>query len=328
MSVQILRPGMLTTVQDSGRHGQQRFGVAIAGAMDSLSLRVANLLVENAENAAGMEITLLGPELLFEQDSLIAICGGEFTPQVAGVAIPLYRPVAIGAGSKLTFGSVKAGCRAYLSVAGGIDVLPVLGSRSTYLQAGFGGYEGRALQAGDTLPLGPLTPAAARLLSRLIGEESVRWSSGITVDLHSKPIVHAIRGAEYEWLTAESQQRLWEGPFVVSPESNRMGYRLNGGSLALRRTDEILSTAVAPGTIQLPAGGQPILLMRDCAPTGGYAKIAHVASCDLPHLAQLRPGDSFQLREISLAEAHRMVRHREEAIQCLKASLKLKLKLS
>jgi antagonist of KipI len=300
--------------------------------MDALSLRVANLLVANAEDAAALELTLLGPTLQFEQDALIAICGGDFAPRVDGSSVPLHRPVWIKSGSTLSFGAARQGCRAYLAIAGGIEVPEILGSRGTYLRAGIGGLDGRALEAVDLLAAVMPDEVSQRFAACLARERdvpyvSVPWQAALQVYPAPSPELRAIRGAEFESLTPESQKRLFSNDFEVTSQSDRMGYRLAGPNLELSQTRDLISSAVCPGTLQLPPEGQPILLMADAATTGGYPKIAHLASVDLPAAAQLRPGDFFRLREISLEEAHNLYRQQEAALQCLKTGLRLKLTL-
>jgi antagonist of KipI len=328
MSLRIVRAGLLTTVQDRGRPLWQRYGVSVGGAMDMLSLRVANSLVGNAESDAVLETTLLGPTLQFADDVLIAICGGRWSPRVGDAVVPMNRPVWLAGGATLAMGNAHSGARAYLAVAGGIAVPPAMGSRSTYLQAKVGGLEGRALQAGDELPRGALSPLHRRIAENLAGwgdagVRSVPWYAGLSPS-GDDTTLRAIRGAEFERLDDHSQQALFATEFSVTTQADRMGYRLAGPALSLARPLEMISAAVCSGTIQLPPSGEPILLMADCATTGGYPKIAHVASVDLPLAGQLKPGDSFRLREISLAEAHNLYCCQETALRCLQTNLRLK----
>lgn len=329
MSIRILRPGLLTTVQDLGRPGYQRFGVSVGGAMDKLSLRVANHLVGNAESAAALEITLLGPTLHFENAGVIAICGGLWSPKIGESVVPMNRPVWIPAGTTLALGSAVRGARAYLAIAGGIDVPLVMGSRSTYPRANIGGLEGRALQSGDLLPSGSPSDLSQRLIGKLSMEnssapyQSVPWFAALS-PWEDVTTLRAIRGTEFERLDEASQESLFSTAFQVTSDSDRMGYRLSGPTLALAQTAEMISSAVCCGTIQAPPQGQPILLMADCATTGGYPKVAQIASVDLPKAAQLKPGDFFRLREISLAAAHNLYLRQEFDLRWLQTSLRLK----
>jgi antagonist of KipI len=338
MSIRVRRPGLRTTIQDLGRGGLQQYGVSVGGAMDSFAIRVANLLVGNEENAAALEMTLSGPELDFERGALIAICGGDWRPTIGGVAVPAWRPVLIVKGAVLKFHNAAAGCHAYLAVAGGFDVPVVLGSRSTYLRAGIGGLHGRALQAGDVLHVRPRC-TEADVTAMLAGPwlqppqepraqgsfVAARWFVGVDLAHDAEhPIVRVVRGSEFDWLTPESQSNFFTAEFQVTPQADRMGYRMAGPTLNLGSFHELLSEAVAAGTIQVPPNGQPIVLMADRATTGGYAKVAHVATVDLPVMAQARPGAKIRFRPISIEEAQVLYRAREAEIRKLKVALALR----
>ncbi|MGI8982689.1 MAG: biotin-dependent carboxyltransferase family protein [Pirellulaceae bacterium] len=318
MSIRVLRPGLLTTVQDLGRWGMQRYGVVVGGAMDPFALRMANLLVGNHEDAAAIEMTLLGPTLQIERDTLIALCGGEFHPTMGNRVLKTWRPHFIEQGAVLNFGSAISGCRGYLAIAGGIDVPLVLGSRSTYLHGKFGGFEGRALKEGDLLPTLP---------TLAVSPPNCNWRIGaLTPAYDDCPTLRVLVAREFDWLTSQSQEHLFSSEFEVTPQSDRMGYRLSGPRLELTSPRELISEAICPGTIQVPADGQPILLMADCATTGGYPKAACVASVDLSLAAQLRPGSTLRFAAISLAEAQSLYRQPEADIAWLKVGLALKRK--
>ncbi|MDU2240893.1 MAG: biotin-dependent carboxyltransferase family protein [Paenibacillus sp.] len=331
MSLLIEKPGLLTTVQDLGRFGVQKYGVIVGGAMDAFALRIANLLVGNAEEEAGLEITLLGPVIRFEQTALISLCGGDLSPKLNGVPIPLWRTVLAPKGSMLTFGPIQLGCRAYLAVGGGIDVPVRMNSRSTYLRAGIGGYEGRALVAGDRLTLGDMTQRGSHLLGLLAREASKeygavsRWAvfPEMLPKYAANPIVQLIPGEEYDLFQVQSQQILWQEEFAVLPQSDRMGYRFKGRELQMNPSKEMISSAVTMGTVQVPPDGNPIILMADRQTTGGYPKIAQVASVDLPLLAQTNLGARVRFREVTLQEAQRQWIERENAIQTLRKGLDL-----
>lgn len=330
MSLRVLRPGLLTTLQDLGRPGRQQYGVPVGGAMDRPALRIANWLVGNDEKEAALECTLQGPTLQFERDALVALTGS-LVPWIDGHALPLGRPVLVRRGSVLSLSAVSSGCRGYLAVAGGYDVPHVLGSRSTYLRAGIGGLEGRALRLGDLLPLGEESAAARRMSQHLLqaaADESwfaAPWSLGpAAAQPTGDSLLRVLLGSHFAALTDESQQRLWTADFAVTPQSDRMGYRLSSRPLEFRAPLQVLSSAVSPGAIQLPPDGQPIILLADCATTGGYPVIAHVASVDLPRLAQCKPGDSLRLRAISLDEAQAALRAAEADLQRLRVAIELK----
>lgn len=299
--IEVLRPGLLTTVQDTGRAGFRAQGVPPGGALDGRALRLANLLVGNPEDAAGLEITLLGPRLHFGVDTRFALTGAELEARLDGEPVPSRRPLRAGAGSTLDLGAARAGCRAYLACAGGIDVPVLLGSRATCLPGRFGGMEGRPLRAGDRLPLGE--PAGSH-------PRRAPWS--LSRDLQPLPgpgaEIRLLPGAHSQLLTPEARERLRGEPFRLSPASDRMGCRLEGPPLSLSRALEPSSEGVVPGTVQLPPGGEPIVLLADAGTTGGYPRIGHVADVDLRLLAQLRPGDSLRFRETTLSDAHRLLR--------------------
>lgn len=302
MAITVIRAGMLTTVQDLGRRGHRAAGVPVGGAMDAFALRLANLLAGNAEEAAALEFTLLGPELEFASDTTVAVGGGDFG------ALPLWEPVQVRAGERVKFSAARTGCRGYLAIAGGLDVPVVLGGRGTDLRAALGGFEGRALRDGDVLRAGEI---ARRVAGRWHIDERIlpAYSAG--------PTVRVVRGAQAD----EFGDTLLTAEFKVTPKSDRMGVRLAGPAVARDNARELVSTTVAPGTVQVPPDGQPIVLMADAQTIGGYPQIAHVVSADLPLVAQLRPGDAMRFREVTLAEAHELVRVRERALAMLREGL-------
>lgn len=310
MEIKIIRGGLQTTVQDLGRRGQRAMGVPWSGAMDGFALRIANAMVGNPDKAAALEVTLIGPEIEFSEDGLIALAGAE----CEGLAA--WKPVPVKAGERVKLGECRNGCRAYLAVAGGLAVEPVLGSRSTYLRGGFGGWQGRALRDGDVLPVGARTGAGPA-----VATASWRIDPRMLPAYSPAPTVRVLRGAQ----AAEFGEEFWSGEFKVSVNSDRMGVRLSGGKLSRASTEELLSTAVLPGVVQVPADGQPVVLMADAQTIGGYPQIASVISVDLPLVAQLRPGDAVRFIEVNLAEAHRLTRLRERQIGMLHEGLAQKL---
>jgi len=309
--VEVIRPGLLTTVQDLGRPGHRASGLPLSGAMDAFALRVANLLVGNAEDEAALEVTLLGPELAFSADAVVAVCGAEFED------VPAWGPLRVAAGGRIKFGACRRGCRAYVAVAGGFDVAPVLGSRSTYLRAALGGFEGRALRAGDRIGLRPAGSGTAVIASH--HASSWRLSPGILPAYSAAATLRVVRGAQAE----DFEAALGDVEFQVSPQSDRMGLRLAGATLLRSKTEDLVSSAVAPGTVQVPPDGQPIILMADAQTIGGYPRLAHIIGPDLPLAAQLRPGDRVRFREVALEEAHRLARVRERELAHLRAGLQL-----
>ena len=324
MSLRILRPGLLSTVQDRGRYGLQHLGVVSCGPMDPVALDLANALVGNRRGEAAIEITVLGPEIEFNCDALVAICGARFGATLAGRALPMNRPVFVEKKSNLKTGRALVGSRAYLAVAGGIATAPVLGSRSTYLPAGFGGLEGRQLHAGDSLPLiDDVCAVSLQRYKNLGGKKdtadlrTVSWSApALTLPEREPIVIHAMEGRHYAHFDAAAQRAFFEATWKVSPDSNRMGYRLAGPMLARAESFEILSEPACLGTVQVPANGLPIALMADRQTTGGYPKIAEIAAADVPRLAQLAPGGAVRFARCSLEQARelrRVLRQRVES---------------
>lgn len=331
MRVQVIRPGLLTTVQDVGRYGFQKHGVLVSGAMDTFAMRIVNLLVGNAEGAATLEITLRGPTLRFEEPALIAIGGAYLSPKIDGQPVPEWRPVWVRAGSQLTFGAPVAGCRTYLAIAGGIAVPEVLGSRSTFLRGGIGGYAGRALAAGDLLTSGTPSIAAERRMAQLeplAGHDpfaATDWvvSSMLLPDYRKDPVLRVMRGTQFDAFDEQSQRQFLSGAFQVTPQSDRMGYRLQGSSLRLSKPLEMISEGVTAGTIQVPSEGNPIVLLADRQTTGGYPKIGQIATVDLPLIAQVKPGETVTFAEISLSEAQRLYVQRERELALFQQGITL-----
>jgi len=320
MNSVVTRAGFLTSVQDLGRTGFRQFGVSTSGALDSFALRVANLLVGNDAGAAGLEITLGGLQLRFEDERIVAWCGGELDVQIGSRALPAGHVAHLKRGDELKFGRAQFGCRCWLAISGGIDVPIVLGSRSTDLRANFGGLEGRTLRDGDRLPLGEprrsQTAATAGISSWTAPHD---WASPAS----HHPILRFTRGIDWERFNASTLQRFTSEPFAVSPDSDRMGVRLDGPEMKRDKETDLISEAVAPGTVQVPPGGKPILLLGDCQTIGGYPKIAHVITVDLGIAAQLRAGDGLRFFEVSLEDAHRLLMERERDFERFRIGLSL-----
>ncbi|HXH05579.1 MAG TPA: biotin-dependent carboxyltransferase family protein [Vicinamibacterales bacterium] len=298
-SIRIVKPGLLTTVQDEGRWGWQHLGVPVAGPMDAGSLRLANRLVGNDPRAAALEITLIGPELQFDGDVVVALTGADVEATLDGRPVPRRVAVAAAAGSILRFGPRRRGARAYLAVRGGIDVEPVAGSRATGVAARFGPLGGRPLRSGDVLPVGDL-----------ISEEPV-WQ--VVDESRLPPLPEGGATVRLLWgpdeFPAAARERLLTARFIVSIDSNRMGYRLEGPRL-VGGGGEQLSEATPIGSLQVPPSGQPILLMADRQTTGGYARIGTVITADLDLAGQLAPGDWIAFAPCDRAEAIAALRAR------------------
>jgi antagonist of KipI len=282
-AIQVARPGLLTTIQDLGRWGHQASGVPVAGPMDTFSHRLANLLVGNEPSAATLEITLIGPDLYFSVPSTIAIAGAAFEVTCNGTSLPDLMSVDIEAGARLVFGRRRAGARAYLAVAGGIETPLFLGSRATHLVSRMGGIDGRPLAAGDVLPIGIRK-----------NHQPTRRAPGLTLPSSGRARLRVLPGPQVDWFTSEAMTAFTSTSFRVSPRSNRMGYRLEGPKLTRGRPGEPISEPVTFGAIQVPLAGEPILLMADRQTAGGYPKIGCVISADLPLAGQLAPGDFIE----------------------------------
>jgi antagonist of KipI len=321
MTIEALSPGLLTTVQDGGRRGHAGIGVGASGAMDSVALRLANMLVGNLDDAAALEITLRGPRLRFRDDSLIAITGADLDVRCDAAPVPAWCPVWIRAGAELVLGKVRNGVRGYLAVAGGIHSPSVLGSRSVDVNGGLA----RALAAGDILPTTPTRCSASGS-----GEKAfvaAKWSldPAAWFEGHFAQPIHVIAGAHWDHLDSASLAALLDTEFRVGMDSNRVGYRLEGRKLTLREPIELVSSGVVPGTVQLPPSGHPIVLMAEAPTSGGYPRIAHVIATDLPRLAQRRPGDSVRFTQVSLSEAQTRYLERERAIAHIARSVRERL---
>ena len=332
MSVRVLRPGLLTSLQDLGRYGLQHLGIVPCGAMDPVAHRIANALVGNPASAATLECTVLGPELLFGRDSLIALYGAAFEAKAGGGPFPRNRPVLVKAGTVLVAGAASRGARAYLAIAGGFRVPEVLGSLSTYIPAGFGGIAGRALKAGDVIPgasdLGELSAARFAKVARkgvreASGLRTVRWlAPDLTLPFEGGLAFRAMEGRHYAQFDTASKEAFFGENWRVSPDSNRMGYRLKGPSLARSKAVEILSEPTCLGTVQVPNDGTPIALMADHQTTGGYPKIAEIAGADIPGLAQLAPGGQVRFMRCTVAEAEAARRAFQARVKWVEQSLR------
>lgn len=333
MSITIVRAGFLATIQDLGRFRFQKYGVGPSGAMDTGAARTANLLVGNAGDEAVLEMTLTGAELLIEKDTMLAVCGASMTVTASSEPLSLWRPVLVRAGTVIKFGACESGCRSYLAVAGGFNVPEVMGSRSTYLRGEIGGYQGRALKSGDRLFFsnsGTLSLRIKQALSKEWGSiNAPLWHAShfAIADNLAEPIIRAVRGTHYERFDAASQASLFSQTFQIAVQSDRMGYRLEGADkLMLASPLELISEAVACGTVQVPSDGNPIVLLADRQTTGGYPRIAQVASVDIPVFAQLRPGDRIRFEAISQQEAEQLYLDNERDLRQLKVAIALKFR--
>ena len=305
--VTVLRSGLFTTVQDLGRWGYQAEGVPVSGAMDLVAHRTANALVGNRPSAATLEVTLVGPEVRIEHAVTMAITGADLSATVDGVPVPMNHPARFTAGSVLRFGERRSGVRACIAFEGGVEAPLLLGSRSTHVRSALGGIGGRPLAASEQLTLGPAREDASLRLRQAplltAGPEAGR--------------VRVLPGPQDDWFPPGAMEVLQHTRFTVASQSDRMGYRLLGGRLPRHEGEEMISDATFPGAIQVPASGEPILLMADRQTTGGYPQIATVITADLPRVAQLGPGDSIEFRVCTRAEALQALIEQESRLRAL-----------
>lgn len=290
----VLKPGFLTTIQDLGRYGSLKYGVPISGAMDPFSLTAANLLVGNNPNDAGLEITLMGPELQALSNTQIAVTGGAISPKINGEDVPMWQTLSMQEGGILSFGKMESGCRVYLAVRGGMNTPLVLGSRSTYLRGGLGGIDGRQLKTGDIIEA--FDAQRLELEYKMLEELVPRFTN------HFK--AHVILGPQDDMFTEKGISTFLSSQYKVTLEADRMGYRLDGPLIEHRGKADIISDALLPGAIQVPKGGKPIVIMRDAQTTGGYPKIAVVIASDVSMLGQAKPNDTIEFYKVTPAQAH------------------------
>jgi len=314
----VVKPGLLTTIQDRGRWGFQGLGVSVAGPMDPVSHRLANAMVGNAADDAGLEITLLGPELVFDDERLVAVAGALFEISVDGRSMPSTGAFVVTAGATLQFGRRLRGTRAYLAVGGGLDTARVLGSRATHLPSAMGGIDGRALAAGDALPCGNVArvrrpPPAA--LEKAASQATIGIADG-------RATLRVLPGPERERFSGGALDDLQSTVYAIGPSSNRMGFRLTGPALSHTRGADAISDATPLGSLQVPASGQPILLMADRQTTGGYPKIATVITADIGLAGQLGPGDEVAFSACSPSEALAALIGLEQQLMTVEAALR------
>lgn len=316
MSITVLKPGLLTTLQDGGRVGHAALGVGRAGVMDWPAWRLANALVGNGADEAALEFTLVGPTLRFERTAMIALTGASADARIGDHMLPGWTCCIVPAGSVLQLSGMREGCRGYLAVRGGFATPHVLGSRCTDLHACIGPFGGRALQAQDSVAIGDSAPIAG--FESVDVPQPLRW--GIDpqpwFDYGRAPLA-LLRGHHFTQLDAASQRALFENSFAISKDSNRTASRLDGHRLNLRQPLELISEATVPGTLQLPPSGQPILLQAEAPVTGGYPRIGQLAGVELARLAQRRPGDTISFRETTLEEATQRLARRHQRLQGL-----------
>ncbi|WDF56761.1 biotin-dependent carboxyltransferase family protein [Mucilaginibacter sp. KACC 22063] len=328
MQIEIVKAGLLSTIQDLGRQAHRWQAVPVSGAMDVLSARLANKALGNNDNDAVIEFTYAGASFKALTDILIAYCGDSAILTVNDQVIKADRAVFIPAGTLINLDNNNQGVRTYLAIAGGWDVPDVLNSKSTYITAAIGGLDGRSLKNGDVLTANKdLNKATAKIYDALSGGQIkyLEWKVNRSMFIQEgTKDVRVVPAQEFTWFNSDSLLGFLSKPYQLSQQSNRMGYRLDGWKLNRRTTGELLSTAVSPGTLQVSHDGSLMLLMADCQTTGGYPRIAQVAAVDLPICAQLKPGDAICFHEISRQEAERLYIEREEQLTQLSVAIQNK----
>ena len=303
MGIRVLKAGMLTTVQDLGRNGYQSQGFSVAGVMDVRSFKIANLLLDNPENEAVLEFTLIGPTLQFTSDTIIAITGGDFQPTINGEPAPMYTALYMKRGDILKFGSARTGSRGYIAFSSYLDIPVVMGSRCTNLKSKIGGYKGRKLKDEDYIGFRIKRRYLPYFLSRKLDLDEFD---------EEEVTLRVVMGPQDDMFTKQGIHTLLSETYTVTSDFDRMGCRLDGPEIRHTGTADILSDGIAAGSVQIPASGEPIIMMADRQTTGGYAKIATVISADLSRAAQARPGTRIRFVRVTEAEAIRLRREAEK----------------
>ena len=298
MGIRVLKGGMLTTVQDLGRTGYQSQGFSVAGVMDVRSFKIANLLLDNPENEAVLELTLIGPTLEFTSATIIAITGGDFQPQVNGEPVPMYTALYMNKGDILKFGSARTGSRGYIAFSSYLDIPVVMGSRCTNMKSGIGGFKGRKLQAGDYMNFRIKRRYLPFFLSRKLEPENFD---------QDQAEIRVVMGPQEELFSRQGIETFLGSEYTVTSDFDRMGCRLEGPFIAPKETSDIISDGIAFGSVQVPSHGKPIILLADRQTTGGYAKIATVVSVDIPKLVQRKTEQKVRFQAVSVEEAQKLL---------------------
>jgi biotin-dependent carboxylase-like uncharacterized protein len=323
MAIRVKAPGLLTTVQDTGRFGEYAIGMPPSGAMDVFSYQVGNYLVGNEDGAAGLEITYFGPELEFTEDAVVAVTGAEMPPKINGEEAPTWETLQVGEGDVLSFDYLRNGARSYLAVAGGVDVPIFMHSRATYTLIGLGGHEGRALKEGDELQLGNAQNGGAQVGKRVEDDHIPRYTK--------ETELRVIIGLASYRLTEESMREFLNVEWTVTPDADRVGYRYRGGELGFVEREQPAGAGSDPanvvdfgypiGSIQVPGGVEPIVLMNDAVTGGGYATIGTVISADRDKLAQTKTNDKTSFRSVDLDEALEARKQRRQQLAEIREAL-------
>ena len=305
--IEVRAPGMLTTVQDLGREGFGPMGVSASGAADPVALRIGNRLVDNAEGAAGLEMTLLGGTFIFPAREVVALTGVDFSATLDNQPVELWSSAEAQPGQTLRLGPTRAGARCYLCVRGGIDVKLFLGSASTHLLSGLGGIEGRALRKGDVLKIGTAGGGFRTFRKRKVAGRALE-------KLLPRKVLRVTAGPQSDWFSPEAQNIFYRSAYRVAEESNRMGLRMDGAAITTALGGEMISEGVSLGAVQITASGLPIILFVEQQTTGGYPKIANVISADLSSLGQLRPRDEVRFEQVEMETARMLLVEQEKLL--------------
>lgn len=305
MSIQIINPGALTTVQDYGRIGYGEIGFSPSGAVDTKAMEIANCLVGNEIGEGVLECTLFGPTIHFTQDNVIAVTGADMNPKVNDREIPMNTAVSVKAGEDLVLAFARKGCRSYIAFAGGLEIKECFGSKSTNIKCAIGGYHGRPLKATDEI-------AFVKPTSKLPDMEKRTYPYS---DADASPkIIRVVMGPQDDYFTEEGLHTFETGRYQLTNDSNRMACKLSGPIIASKQATDIISDGISLGSIQVSSNGQPIIMLADRQTTGGYAKIGTVISTDIPRIAQCKPGDEIRFQRITLKKAHKLYKNNRRDI--------------
>ncbi|MBF4695249.1 5-oxoprolinase subunit C family protein [Fusibacter ferrireducens] len=314
-SIKVIAPGLFSTIQDLGRLNYQQYGMPVSGSMDHFAHKIANLLVGNAEDEALIEMTILGGQFEFKADVLVAITGANMSPMINGqLEVGMWRSVRIKKGDRLTFGPAHNGCRTYLAIAGGYEIENTLESKSTYTRGSLGGYKGRTFKKEDEIKLKTHKLKLENLEGRFVRAEHIPTYT-------SELELNVVLGPQEEAFTAKGIADFFSETFKITNEFDRMGYRLEGKKIEHVNSADIISDGIVSGAVQIPAHGNPIIMLSDCQTTGGYTKIAHVITVDLSKLAQAKAGDVIKFKALDIEEAHQLHRESAEKYEIIKAEL-------
>lgn len=305
----IINPGLLTTVQDLGRWGYQRYGMSVAGSMDHFATKVANYLVGNDENQAVLETTLMSPEIEFLCDEVISITGANMKPKINGEAVPMWTSLIVRANDKLSFSNATSGIRTYIAFSTGIDVPEIMNSKSTFLKGKIGGFKGRKLAKGDEIPL----------KNKVIPDSGSYLPKKFDPEYKEDNTIRVVLGPQDDYFSKESIDTFLNSEYKITSEADRMGYRLDGAKIEHIEGADIISDGIVFGSVQVPGHGSPIIMMADRQTTGGYTKIATVITPDLSKLAQMKPGSKINFKKISIEESQEIYREYEEKISDIKS---------